>query len=65
MADSGEPVRVTESDVERLAAQAGLAIAPESRAAVVQHLTALLAAVQLIDGLTLPNASEPAPRFEP
>src|SRR5262252_6589831 len=65
MADIGEPVRVTESDVERLAAQVGLAIAPESRSAVAQHLTALLAAVRLIDELTLPGATEPAPRFEP
>jgi len=63
--DIGEPVRVTESDVERLAAQVGLTIAPESRAAVAQHLTALLAAVRLIDELALPGATEPAPRFEP
>jgi len=65
MADIGEPVCVTESDVERLAAQVGLTIAPESRSAVAQHLTALLAAVRLIDELTLPGATEPAPRFEP
>jgi len=65
MAGSGELVRVTEADVERLAAQIGLAIAPESRAAVAQHLAGLLAAVQLIDELALPEATEPAPRFEP
>jgi Asp-tRNA(Asn)/Glu-tRNA(Gln) amidotransferase C subunit len=65
MAARAEPVRVTEADVERLAAQVRLAIAPESRAAVAQHLTGLLAAVQLIDELELPEATEPAPRFEP
>jgi len=56
---------VTEADVDRLAAQIGLVIAPERRAAVAQHLAALLAAVQAIDELALPPATEPAPRFEP
>jgi Protein of unknown function (DUF4089) len=65
MNGSGEPVRVTEADVDHLAAQIGLVIAPERRAAVAQHLAALLAAVQAIDELALPPATEPAPRFEP
>ena len=62
---SGEPVRVTEADVDRLAAQIGLVIAPERRAAVAQHLGGLLVAVQLIDELALPPETQPAPRFEP
>ena len=62
---AGEPVRVTEADVDLLAAQVGLIIAPERRAAVAQHLAGLLAAVRLIDELALPETTEPAPRFEP
>ena len=56
---------MTEADVERLAAQIGLHIAPESRAAVAQHLTGLLAAVLLLDEFALPPTIEPAPRFDP
>jgi len=50
--------------VERLGSDVGLTIAPESRAAVAQHLTALLAAARLIDEFPIPDA-EPAPHFEP
>jgi len=60
-----EPARVTEADVERLAAQVGLTIAPESRAVVAQHLAGLLAAARLVDEFPLPETAEPAPRFEP
>jgi hypothetical protein len=60
-----EPARVTEADVDLLAAQVGLVIAPERREAVAQHLAGLLAAVRLIDELALPETTEPAPRFEP
>jgi len=60
-----EPVRVTDADVERLAAQVGLSIAPESRAAVAQHLAGLLAAARILDEFTLPEPIEPAPRFDP
>ena len=60
-----EPARVDEADVERLAAQIGLAITPASRAAVAQHLSALLAAVRLVDEFPLPETTEPASRFEP
>ena len=60
-----EPVRVTDADVERLAAQVGLTIAPESRAAVAEHLAALLAAARLVDEFLLPETIEPAPRFDP
>jgi len=61
----GGPVRVTEADVDLLAAQLGLVITPERRAAVAQHLAGLLAAVRLIDEFALPETTEPAPRFEP
>jgi len=60
-----EPVRVTEADVDLLAAQVGLVIARERRAAVAQHLAGLLAAVRLIDEFALPETTEPALRFEP
>jgi hypothetical protein len=63
MSDSS-PREITEADVERLASDVGLTIAPESRAAVAQHLSALLAAARLIDEFPVPDA-EPAPRFEP
>jgi len=63
--NGGEPVRVTDADVDRLAAQIGLVIAPERRAAVAQNLAVLLAAARLLDELALPETVEPAPRFEP
>jgi hypothetical protein len=58
-------IPLTETDVERLAAEVGLPIAPASRAAVVVHLNALLAAARLVDEFALPDQTEPAPRFEP
>jgi len=60
-----EPVRVDETDVERLAAHIGLTIPPGSRAAVAQHLAALLAAVRVVEEFALPETTEPASRFEP
>jgi len=60
-----EPVAVTEADVDRVAMQIGLVIAPERRAAVAQHLAALLDAIRLVEGVVLPEPTEPAPRFEP
>ena len=60
-----EPVRVDETDVERLAAHIGLTIPPGSREAVAQHLAALLAAVRVVEEFALPEPIEPAPRFDP
>src|SRR3989440_5444570 len=60
-----EPARVDEADVERLAAHIGLTIPPGSRAAVAQHLAALLAAVRVVEEFPLPETTEPAWRFEP
>jgi hypothetical protein len=54
----------TEADVERLAAQIGLTIAPESRAAVARHLAALLIAGRLVDEFALPESAEPASHVE-
>jgi hypothetical protein len=54
----------TEADVERLAAQIRLPIAPESRAAVARHLAALLSAAQIVDEFALPDAAEPASHAE-
>jgi hypothetical protein len=65
MNDTTEPLRLTEADVERLAAQVGLTIPPAFRAAVVQHLSGLLAAARLVDEFPLPVTTEPSPRFEP
>jgi hypothetical protein len=62
---SPEPVRVTDADVDRVATQMGLVIVAERRAAVAQHLAALLDAIRLLEGVTLPETTEPAPRFEP
>jgi hypothetical protein len=56
---------VDETDVERLAAHIGLTIPPGSRAAVAQHLAALLAAVRVVEEFPLPETTEPAWRFEP
>jgi hypothetical protein len=55
---------VTDADVDRLAAQVGLSIPAESRAAVAQHLAALLACARLIAEFALPD-TEPAQRIEP
>jgi hypothetical protein len=65
MSDRSAPIRVTEADVERLAAEIGLTIAAASRAAVAQHLGGLLAAARLVDEFTLPATTEPSPRFQP
>ena len=62
---SAEPVRMTEADVDRVATAIGLVIAPERRAAVAQHFAGLLDAIRLLEAVTLPEVTEPAPRFEP
>ena len=64
MSDSSERSESTEADVERLAAQIGLTIAPEARAAVARHLVALLSAARLVEEFPLPDAVEPAPHVE-
>ena len=60
-----EPARVDEANVERLAAHIGLTIPPGSRAAVAQHLAALLAAVRVVEEFPLPEGTDPVSRFEP
>jgi len=59
-----ERTGLTEADVDRLAAQIGLTIAPEFRAAVARHLAALLTAARRVDEFTLPESVEPAPNAE-
>jgi len=58
-------VTIDEAEVERLAAQVGLTIAPTSRAAVAANLKGLLDAARLVAEFPLPEETEPAPRFEP
>ena len=60
-----EPVRVTEVDVEQLAALAGLSIAPADRLAVAQQLSALLTVARLVTEFPLPDDVEAAPVFCP
>ena len=59
------PVRVTETDVERLAAGVGLSIAPADRQAVAQQLSGLLTVAQLVTEFPLPDEVEVAPVFRP
>jgi hypothetical protein len=59
------PVRVTETDVERLAAGVGLSIAPTDRQAVAQQLSGLLTVAQLVTEFPLPDEVEAAPVFRP
>ena len=60
-----QPPPIDETEVEARAAGVGLTIAATSRAAVAQHLTALLVAARLVEDFPLPETNEPAPRFEP
>jgi Protein of unknown function (DUF4089) len=60
-----QPPPIDDAEVERRAAALGVTIAPASRAAVAQHLAALLAAARLVEEFPLPEVVEPAPRFEP
>jgi hypothetical protein len=59
------PVRVTETDVERLAAGVGLSIAPTDSPAVAQQLSGLLTVAQLVTEFPLPDEVEVAPVFRP
>ena len=59
------PVRVTEGDVERLAAVVGLPISPEELPAVATALGVLLTAAQLVSEFPLPDDVEAAPVFRP
>jgi hypothetical protein len=60
-----EPARVTEAEVEALAALVGLSIDPAYRAAVAQQLTALLGVARLVTEFPLPDDVEAAPVFRP
>jgi len=57
--------RVTEADVERLAALVGLPIDPDDRAAVAAALAGLLDAATLVMEFPLPEDIHPAPVFRP
>ena len=60
-----EPVRVTEVEVEQLAALVGLSIAPADRLAVAQQLSGLLTSARLVTEFPLPDDVEPATVFRP
>jgi len=60
-----DPARVTEADVERLAALTGVPIAPGDLPAVAVALGALLGAARLVTEFPLPDDVEPAPVFRP
>ncbi|HEX5815885.1 MAG TPA: DUF4089 domain-containing protein [Methylomirabilota bacterium] len=60
-----DPARVTEADVERLAALVGLPIAPGDLPAVAVALGVLLGAARLVTEFRLPDDVEPAPVFRP
>src|SRR5262245_18051200 len=57
--------RVTEADVERLAALVGRPIDPAERAEVATALAALLEAAALVMEFPLPEDTHPAPVAEP
>ena len=58
----------TEADYDALidaqARLSGLTIDPAWRPAIRQHLVALAAAMQAVDGFVLPDEIEPAPVFQ-
>ena len=56
---------IDDAEIQRLAAAVGLTIDPALRAAVAQQLLGLLAAARLVDEFVIPEATEPAPEFEP
>jgi hypothetical protein len=62
---SHDPGLIGDADLERLAVTLGLTIDPALRAAVAQHLAALLVAARLVDEFPLSDTTEMAPRFEP
>jgi hypothetical protein len=59
------PVRVSEADVERLAALVGVAIGPADQGAVALALGVLLTATQLVSEFALTDDVEAAPVFRP
>ena len=58
-----EPVRVTDVEVERLAALVGLSIDPADRLGVAQQLSGLLTVARLVTEFPLPDDVEGAPVF--
>lgn len=58
-----EPVRITEAEVEQLAALAGLSIDPGDRLAVAGQLAGLLTVARLVMDFPLPDEVEGAPVF--
>jgi hypothetical protein len=52
-------------DVDRLAAVVGLRLDPDHRAGVAEALGRLLAVGAVVVGTEVPDATEPAPVFEP
>ena len=59
------PVRVTESEIEQLAAHLGLSVAPADRPAVAELLGSLLTNARLVSEFPLPDEIEAAPVFHP
>jgi hypothetical protein len=59
------PVRVSEAEVERLAALVGVPIAASDLPAVALALGVLLTASQLVSDFSLPDDVEAAPVFHP
>lgn len=59
------PIRVSETDVERLAAVVGVPISPADLPAVAVALGVLLTAAQLVSEFPLPDDVEAAPVFRP
>jgi hypothetical protein len=59
------PIRITDSDVERLAALIGLPISPTDLPAVTVALGVLLGVGQLVTEFPLPDDVEAAPVFRP
>jgi hypothetical protein len=60
-----ELARITEAEVETLAALVGLSIDPAYRGAVAEQLTALLGVARLVTDFPLPDDVEVAPVFRP
>jgi 1-carboxybiuret hydrolase subunit AtzG-like protein len=58
-------IRVSESEIERLAEVAGVPISPAEVPAVAVALGVLLTAVGLVSELPLPDDVEAAPVFRP
>jgi hypothetical protein len=59
------PVRITNADVERLAALVGLPVDPSDVPSVAVSLGVLLTAARLVTDFSLTDDVEPAPVFRP